>query len=186
PWIVSNPIYVMTTARKAAPPPSPPPVASEALNAGSWSNWRTERAPGSIVALTPWSGPIAGDDSSLRIDFTLAGGAPRGQYIAAVRDVPADVASFTRLAFRARANHPLRISVQVRDTSGQRWVRSAYVGRDLRDVAVDFADMRATSVTATPAAPLGRLRTILFVVDLTNALPSASGSVWLSDLRLER
>jgi hypothetical protein len=96
------------------------------------------------------------------------------------------MAGFDRLAFRASASRPLRLSLQLRDTSGRRWQRSVYIDPVARTLVVPFADMRAVGDDSISAPDLTTIRSILFVVDLTNALPGASGTIWLGDIRAAR
>lgn len=185
PWIVSNPVYVLTSPRTPLPPPPPLPViASEALPGTGPDRWHTERAPGSTVTVASAAAP--GGPAAVQIDFRLAGGERNGQYVAAVRPAPSDIAFYDRLAFRAHASRPLRMSMQLRDTSGRRWLRSVYVGPDSRSIVVPFTDLRPVDPASTPSPDLDHVRSVIFAVDLTNAHPGASGTIWLSDLRLER
>ena len=184
PWIVSNPIYVLATPRlPTAPGPQRPAVAAEPLAPALWT---AERSPTSTTALA--SAPPRETDGAdgVQIDFALGAGSRASQYVAAVRNAPADVARFECLVFRGRASRPMRVSVQLRDAEGRRWSRSIYVGPTAGTLVVPFAEFRPTDAASSPALPLTTVRTILFVVDLTNASPGASGTLWLSALRLER
>jgi hypothetical protein len=111
---------------------------------------------------------------------------PAGQYVAAVRDVPSDIARFSRIAFEARASRPMRMSVQLRDASGGRWLRSEYVGPEDQTITATFADLRAADLASPPHPGVGTPQALILAIDLTNASPSATGSIWLSDLRFER
>ncbi len=122
----------------------------------------------------------------LELSFSLRAGARDGQYVAAVREVPPDVAQFDRLAFRASASRPLRLSVQLRDAAGRRWQRSVYVEAVAGMIVVPFADMRLVGGISTQPPDLQTVHSILFVVDLTNARPGTAGEIRLSDMRLAR
>ena len=80
----------------------------------------------------------------------------------------------------------MRVSVQLRDGFGRRWARSIYVGPAAATEVIPFAEFLPTDPASPRIAPLATMRTMLFVVDLTNAEPGTSGSLSLSGLRLER
>jgi hypothetical protein len=186
PWIVSNPIYVLTRPRETPPvPPLAAVTASETLPAGAQDGWRTEQARGSTITIAPDSESAPGPPG-VQIRFRLGEGARDGQYVAAVHSAPSDIASFSRLAFQTRANRPLRMSVQVRDAAGRRWLRSVYVDSDVRTVVAPFADLRPIDGAWPPHPDLSAVQDLMFVVDLTNALPGSAGRIGVEDLRLER
>jgi hypothetical protein len=94
-----------------------------------------------------------------------------------------------RLAFRAAADRPMRLSVQVRLVEGggdRRWQRSVYLSPEARDLTIRFADMRLAGTGARePFAP-ARIHSLLFVVDTVNARPGDRGVAWVEGLRTER
>ena len=176
PWIVSNPIYVRAAPRLPPSPRQTPPAAeTEVLAPALWS---TEHSPTSIVAVTPGS-------TGVRIDFTLGDGVGRGQHAAALRAAPPDMPHFDRLVLQGHASRPMRMSVQLRDLTGRRWSRSVYFGPTAKTFVVPFAEFRPTNDAFPAVPPLTAVRTILFVIDLTNAEPGAFGTLWLNALRLE-
>ncbi len=79
----------------------------------------------------------------------------------------------------------MRVSVQLRFESagGARWRHSVYLSPESRQVVVPlYRLLPADEPTARP--PVELATSLLFVVDLTNALPGAQGSFEISDLRL--
>jgi hypothetical protein len=94
------------------------------------------------------------------------------------------------VAFAVRADHPIRISVQVRvpgpaRDGAERWQRSVYVDAVDRERTVSFDDL--TPIFPTRSRPvLADVRSILFVIDTTNAKPSASGRIWIRKVALQR
>ena len=69
--------------------------------------------------------PVAGG-AELRLRYGLSGGTSAGQYAALAIELPGGggAAPADRLAFTARAEHPLRLSVQFRMLGrGDRWER---------------------------------------------------------------
>jgi hypothetical protein len=181
PWIVGNPIYIgrLPDAFLDAPVAI---VATETLPMEAQPNdWRVEHEPRSSGALA------AGEGRLLRFDWRLGSGVPSGQFAAAVRPLPLGrVQQWDRVAFEAAAERPMRVSVQVRTSDGRRWIRSAYVDRTMRTIAVRFDDMRPAEPGVPSAPELGAVDALLVVVDTVNTLTGAAGTVRISDARLER
>jgi hypothetical protein len=59
-----------------------------------------------------------------------------------------------------------------------------YLDSEIRDVVVPFADLLAVGTTGT--FDPGQSDTVMFVVDLINANPGASGAFTIHELRVER
>lgn len=184
PWIVSNPIYVggpwpaaaSTRSRRAA-------ERSVALGSGR-DVWTIERHAETLGELDH---PPAGDPDALVFWFILGKGRPAGQYAALARTLPDGARGFDRIRFRARADRPMRLSVQLRErgSPGTRWRRSVYIDAAERDLTVFLDDMTAIGESGTQALDAGRVRSLLFVVDTTNTLPGTRGIVRVDDVRLE-
>jgi hypothetical protein len=82
----------------------------------------------------------------------------------------------------------MRLSVQVRVPNaedGQRWGRSVYLDETPREIAVFFNELRPLGRTDTDRPDVGRVDSLLFVVDTTHARPGAEGEVWVRQVRLE-
>ena len=131
PWIVGNPIYVGAPAdrlvTRVLDVARREPLSME-IRPGEWT---TEREPRSEAALAP------DGEAALRFAWRLSEGAPHGQYAAAVRPLPRGrVSEWDQLAFRASADAPMRVSVQVRAPNGDRWGRSVYLDTTPRDVVL--------------------------------------------------
>ena len=95
----------------------------------------------------------------------------------------------SRLSFRAAADRPMRLSVQVRLVDGtvqRRWQRSVYLAPDPREITIGFADMRAVGTGAREPFSPARIHSLLFVVDSVNARPGDRGVAWVEGLRTER
>jgi hypothetical protein len=186
-WIRSNAIYVRGAEPSASALTRPAATVREAIFDGrTATGWRTEHDPTSLVAAetTPL---VSGAD--LRFRYGLAGGASVGQVAALVYDTPPGIASSDRLTFTIRAEHPMRVSVQLRSGAGsgeqQRWQRSIYVDTVLQDHTIYFDDMAPVGPTATVTPDLSAIRSILFVVDATNTKPGDSGRLWIRRAALE-
>lgn len=173
PWILTNWI---------GPPPAlpvpPVPPLGESVPVSLSSAWRAEHDPDS-------SGRVSGAESLVTLEYRLAAGERRSQFVAAAVDIEGQ-APFEVLAFRARANRPMRVSVQLRfRPDDRRWVRSIYLDAVERDVRIPLADMLAAEQRGAPMPLLSSVRSLLFVVDLVNATPGSSGSFTISDLRAD-
>ena len=190
PWIRSNPIYI----RSAEPPgslPARPPATTRAamFNGRTIDGWRAEHDPvsQSAVDLAPTVG-----GGEVRLRYGLAGGVAPGRVAALAYDTPRGIAAYDRLALTIRAEHPMRISIQLRigdaqgEASGERWQRTIYVAPEGEDRTVFFDDFLPLGSTHSFRPPLGDIRSILFVIDATNAKAGDSGRVWIRRAELQR
>jgi len=182
PWITSNAIYVRAADAPAKLPGRPPATQAMPLFADRLTpTWHVEHDTASLAAV---DAVATTSGSELRVRFGLGGGTPAGQYAALATDLPTGVGRGDRLTFTARAEHPLRLSVQLR-TATHRWQRSVYVDRFDQVRTVFFDDMMPIGATDTFKPPLPEIGSILFVVDLTNAKPGTSGRFWISQPALQ-
>jgi len=178
-WLRSNPIYV----RGSSPPPQPPsrPAATSTFvmfDGASAAAWRDEHDTLSVAAAEPVT--MAGG-REIRFRFGLAGGDPTGQFSALVYDIPENRFVGDRVTFTARAEKPMRISVQLRGGDGvvDRWQRSVYLDTLDREHTVYFDDCLPVGTTHTERAPLAHIRNVMFVVDTTNSKPGTSARLWI-------
>jgi hypothetical protein len=180
-WLMSNPIYVRGPAEPSDEAARPAPTGFDRLfNGTTIEGWHLEHAPTSSGAVDMEGSPSGGE---LRLQYSLGSRLPVGQYVAAVCDTPNGTGASDRIGFRVRAEHPMRISVQLRamtgNAAGDRWQRSVYVDEVERDRVVYFDDLTPAGPTRTWRPPFARVRSILFVVDTTNTKPGSSGHVWI-------
>lgn len=186
-WLRSNPIYVRGPVAAAAALARPPATIHEAIFDGrTTAGWRTEHDPTSLTAVE--AAPLV-NTADLRFRYGLAGGASVGQVVALVYDTPQGVAASDRFSFSIRAEHPMRVSVQLRGggASGeqQRWQRSIYADTVQQEHTIYFDDLTPVE-PSTPLHPdLAAIRSILLVVDATNTKPGDSGRIWLRSATLE-
>jgi hypothetical protein len=187
PWIVSNPIYVRRPEPAPSVAPAPRVIEAAPLFDGlSTAGWATESDKTSLAALDVVP-RVTGME--LRLRYALSGGALTGQYAGAVVETAAGVDRYDWIRFRARAERPMRLSVQVRAESDgvlERWQRSVYLDTEAREHTVHFDDMTPVSPRQTGQLPRSRVRHVMFVVDTTNAKPGSSGRTWLNGVRLEK
>ena len=183
PWILSNPIYVgMGDARPAeAASREAPHVSWRDTEATAWRIEKDDASKGTVERQG------AKTDVVRVFRFTL--GTWRSPFAALSTSEVEGLRGASRIVFTARADRPLRLSVQLRAPSagaGDRWWRSVYLDTQPRDISVSLDDMRPIGDTPVPHPARKRIDTLLFVADTTNASPGFSASVWIGGLRAER
>jgi hypothetical protein len=184
PWIRSNPIYVGGFDPPAHAPPKPAATTRETMfNGRDTDGWRAEHDPTSL-AVVETAGTAGG--AELRLRYGLAGGDAPGRAAALAFDTPRGIAAYDRLALTIRGERPMRISIQLRiGDAGERWSRSIYVPPADEERTIFFDEFRPHGATTTPRPPLGDIRSILFVIDATNAKPGDSGRMWIKRAELQ-
>jgi hypothetical protein len=188
-WVRSNPIYVRGPEAVERLPGHPPATQSLPIFSGTADGWRVEHDPLSLAAVEVAPGV---EGAELRFRYGLAGGASVGQVAALAFDTPRGVAAYDRLSLSMRAEHPMRISVQLRagDDQGaasrERWKRTVYVDASAQDRTIFFDDLMPVGETHTVRPIADGIRTILFVVDATNTKLGDSARIWIKKAALER
>ena len=186
---MSNPIYVGGVSGEPRPSRERrPPTTVQVLFADADTEpWTVERDPASRASVDR----VRTDEGpELRLDYTLWGG-PRGtQYVALVYSDIGNAAAYERLVFRARADRPMRVSVQFRLSGGpadRRWQRSVYLDENSQELMVFFDEMTPVGDATTEQPPLDpvQVQALLFVIDTVNTAPATEGVLWLQDVRLE-
>ncbi len=130
------------------------------------------------------SRPLTGQQLSLR--YALGGNASSSAFTAFVMPAGADLPSYDRLMFTGRANHPMRMSVQIRErggAAGERWHRSVYLEPTAREITVSFDDMLPRGETSRPRPLLANVESVLFVLDTVNTPLGGNGTLWLDDVK---
>ena len=187
PWILSNPIYLRASGQNVSTPPRPPATrVAVRYDNGPATGWRFEKSERASAALDV-IGAVGGTQLLMR--YALSGTIGAGPFVAFVMPAGSDLATYDRLTFDARADHPMRLSVQVRapqGPAGERWQRSVYVDDTPRTVTVYFDDMTAVGTTTSPHPPLDRVESVLFVVDTVNTKPGISGQIWIDAVKYAR
>lgn len=188
PWIVSNPIYV-----GRPPPASQGSAARKGATAvlprytnGPATEWAIETSPASRAALDVVSG-LRGTELALR--YALGGAALASPFAAVVLTAGPELAKYDWLVFTARADRPMRLSVQLREPAGEaghRWQRSVYLDTESREITVPFAEFRRVGVTPGERPTLQNVDSILFVVDMVNTPLGGNGRIWIDDVRYAR
>jgi hypothetical protein len=198
-WIRSNPVYIRQRDASPVTPvinvmnvPTVPTVPTDpvAIQPGdavfdgrSMTGWGVEHDARSIAAADVAPG-ASGNEILYR--FGLAGGPAAGQYASLVLSLPLGAGMHDGVRISVRADRPMRVSLQVRDTTADRWQRSIYVDRTAQERTVTFADLRPVSVTHVQRPARDAMRSVMFVVDTTNTRPGTSGQIWIKAAALVR
>ena len=186
PWMMSNPIYV-GVGRGERPPARPDATKFAPLyENGRPADWMVATSPRSqgVLDVVPAAG---GTQLSMR--FGLGGTMSESPYAALVAPAGSGLSNYDRLTFTARADHPMRLSVQLRvptSGDGERWHRSVYLDETGRQITVFFDDMTPRGPTSQPRPNLPLVHAVMFVVDTVNTRPGAAGQIWIDDVRYER
>src|SRR4030095_2734183 len=157
--------------------PRPPPRNFMTVyDGGPARGWRIEKADASDAAMDI-IGALGGTQLLLR--FAISGTAAQSPYVAFVMPATGTIAMYERLVFTARANRPMRLSVQLRAPGGEgeRWSRSVYLDSMPRTVDVAFDDFRPLASTSTSRPDLSKIDSILYVVDTTNTKAGSNGEI---------
>lgn len=194
-WAVTNPIYW----RASDPPPAAEPAyvaaRSEAFATGP-SAWTVEHAPGSTAYIArmvadpvPDTAPGAAPAGErFAFGFQLAPGERAGQYAALVTSDIGTLSWARWLKLDLGVGVPMRVSLQVREPvaggGGHRWQRSLVLDPRQSTYVVPLASF-APVAEATGPAPVGRVRSLLVVVDTVNTPPGRRGEVVVHGLRAE-
>lgn len=169
PWLLSNPIYLRAPDTEV-PLDSPRYVPSAALDAEA----RIEKDAASNATVTAFT-------RGFEVAYRLGQGARASQYVAAAVSLATPFHA-AAVIFDGRASRPMRVSVQLRFNAhgGARWGRSVYLSPETRQVAVPLASLIPLD-TSAPLPDPASASSLLFVVDLTNAVPGQSGSFVISN-----
>jgi hypothetical protein len=188
PWVVSNPIYLLTRARPdetVATPDLPKHLDTRYANgpATEWHIENTARSRGALDVVPSVGG------SQLLFRYALGGSKDEGPFVALAMPVAEGLANYDRLIFTAQSSRPTRLWVQLRvpgQTQERSWHRSAFVDDTPRTLVVRFDEMRPLESTTTGQPILADVRDILFVMDTIHTRPGVNGQLWLDEVKLGR
>jgi hypothetical protein len=185
PWIVGNPIFIGPALPRVRPQLQfSPATDTERLLDADGSRWHVEQDPTSRarseVQPVPWGA------EARALEYRLGPGDRAGQYAALVSGVGTEgLPKWTRVAFKAAADAPMRVSIQLRAPgSGARWMRSVVLDTNPAALTIPFSDMVPIDQAPMPI-PLREIDSLLFVVDTTNTPTGRQGTVWIDDVRFE-
>ena len=196
-WIISNPIYVRGPEPPTGLPARPSATRSRPLFDGKTSDgWSLEIDQQSLAAVDV--APAIGG-TELRLRYGIGGEPGAKQSVALVREVRDTVEGavpFDRLRFEARADQPMRISVQLRSreqgVEDERWQRSVYIDTVAQAHTVYFDDlMPIDDPTPDPTVDtwrpkLASVRSLMFVIETTNSKVGSSGHLWIRSAALQK
>jgi hypothetical protein len=188
PWIVSNPTYVGRAGTEV--PPAPASRTTDRLDAyrdGPAADWSVEHSTASEAAFDVIKA-VSGTQILFR--YALGGAASSSPFAALTVPAGTTLPSYDKLAFTARSDRPMRLSVQLRapgaDAEAERWHRSVYLDSTPRDVVIVFNDMTPRGRTRSARPRLDEVRHVLFVIDTVNTPAGTAGRVTLDNVRYER
>ena len=149
--------------------------------------WTVEHDPTSVAALD-LAAAIGGHE--LRVRFGLSGQITPAPAVALTYSTPAGIGGFDQLNVTARAERPMRVSVQLRvprqGRDPDRWQRSVFLDVADGDRTVALADFSPVGVDQAGVPSLETVRSIMFVVDPVNTKRGTSGRLWVRRAVLER
>ena len=184
PWLVSNPIYVGPAEPWSAPAP-PPPVVTTALyhdGAHPFAVEHSDRSDGAVTVVRAEGG------TQLSLRFALGGKLSDAPFVAFATEA-SEIATYTGVTFMGRANRPMRLSVQLRASTGQgsgRWRKSVYLDDIPRSVTLPFAEFHPVRNGLAPAPPLESIASLLFVLDSMNTALGTAGEFWIDEVGFVR
>jgi hypothetical protein len=149
-------------------------IVAFANNGGPALTWHVEHDPASVAEMARI------DPDTLTLRYRLGGGRAAGQFSALVGAIAGGLTPYASVAFSGRADHPMRVAVQLRPAGRNnppRWQRSVYLDESPRTITVPFSDLRPVPRTITAPVPLGSIDALMFVVDTNNTTPGTGGVV---------
>ena len=198
PWIISNPIYVLTEpeqARRALAAELPAPVVADAdaiLDAFDADSTFVAVADDSTTLDTHFIDPDGGADGSAaaRIAFRLGEPSPEhpSPFASLGSYQPRDLSGRNGLVVSIRSDVAYRFWVQVRDRNPgtaegtESWFTSVKTGDAWRTVTLPFSRLQSTNPHSDGTLDLADVEAIVFLVDLGAVPPGTDGVIWLDDL----
>ena len=198
PWVISNPIYVLTEperARRARAAELPAPVVAEAaaiLDPFDPDSMFVAAADDSTRQDVQFIDPDGGPDGSsvARIAFRL--GEPSTEHPSPFASLASyqsrDLAGRNGLVFSLRSDDTYRFWVQVRDRNPEplegteSWFASVKTGNAWRTVTLPFNQLRSDDPHTDGTLDLADIEAIVFLVDIGAVPPGTEGVIWIDDL----
>jgi hypothetical protein len=188
PVLLTNPIYVgrVPTPEPVRPEAPAPMRALEVLYgdgpAATWQVEKTDASRGAVDSVPR----VVGRELLFR--YALGGALSNNPFVAFVMPVTTSLDQSDRLRFTARADRPMRVSVQWRapgGTQGLRWARSVYLDQQPRTFDLALNTFSARSPATGPVA-VANVRSLLFVIDGLNTRLGAIGQFWVDEIGVGR
>jgi hypothetical protein len=187
PWIVSNPIYVGRQPSTERPVDAPRP--REVINRYTDGDLgaAVEQSPGSAGATDVVATEGGGSQTSFR--YALSGSASASPYVAFVIPTVRALPDYDRIMLNARAEPPMRMSIQLRAPTGQageRWARSVFLDAMTREITIFFSEFTPKEPTGDSRPRLAEVDSMMFVIDSVNTAVGSAGRIWIDDIRYAR
>ena len=183
PWIVSNPVFVTRARGEVAATSDGAPIVSGGIPPGPVSepsvgfDLRACTVEKDSTSTAELSVPETGD--RLRWTWRLAGGAGQA-WVAVSCAVPPMPGAGSEVVFHAAADLPTRLSVQLREPTGnavvQRWQRTVRLEPGVQQYRLPVASFLPVEKNG-PADVSPLARNVLFVVDRTHGTPGMRRTV---------
>lgn len=190
PWLLSNPIYVDVDDRYVPSGDGGPEAAAAGDGARPFGDDAAALDPSGLAIETSAGSSLelesvraADGTMGVRLHYTLAPGAPAGQYVALRLPAPANLASAARLGLITSADRPARVWLQLRRPGagdGERWGRSTPIEARRHLAWLPLDEFRPLGVVSEAEVPVEAVRDLLVVVDTVNTAPGTTGSftIW--------
>ena len=198
PWIVSNPIYVLTEPereRRSRAAELPEAVVADAAaildpfdSDRSFDAVADDSTRQDVGFIDPDGGPNG--SSAARIAFRL--GEPTSEqpspYASLGSYQPRDLGGRNGLVFSVRSDDSYRFWVQVRDRNPaspegtESWFASVKTSDTWRSVTLPFSRLRSVDPRTDGTLDLADIEAIVFLVDIGAVPPGTEGVIWLDDL----
>ncbi len=189
PWIVSNPVFVgrgpewgRAATVSTDPVPGGADIPVHVASTAAWAAEQSERSQAEIEAVRQ------GSFNAALFRFALTGTASSAPFAAVA--LPIDgLHEADTIALRARADRPLRVSVELRGPAGGRegrWRRSVYLDETARELRVPVSSLAPAGPADAAAPDPQSVRSLLVVVDGVNAAPGQAGQIWIEAAALTR
>ena len=198
PWIVSNPIYVLTAAerqRRSAAATLPPSLTVTAL--AHLDRFDGDSTFAAVADETTMLDPqiIAADTgpdgtSAARIAFRLGAPSPEhpSPYASLVSYEQRDLSAYEGIVVSVRSDATRRFWLQVRDENPstpegvEPWFTSVKATPEWRTVAVPFDELYSVTQQSDGSFDPTQVQAIVFLVDTGAAPADAEGVIWIDEL----
>jgi hypothetical protein len=179
PWIVSNPIYRLAQEPGGIDVAKAAPVHDVRFDSRDWHIEHSDQSNGAHRYLPP-PGDFGFGALEFRYQLAQHGTSP---FVALAGDLASVPDAADTIVVGGRAARPTRVSVQLRfgKDGNARWRRSIYLDQNEREIVIPLGRLKPAEPGGTRPA-LSRATSLLFVVDLVNASPGATGTLTLTKL----
>jgi hypothetical protein len=177
PWLVSNAIAIGMSY-----PVPDRPVVRDAL---VWPalKWRVEKSDGASATA---SAPPVADGPGLAIEYQLGKPGGASPFVAVSTFDVVRLSGVRHISFRARADRPMRASLQLRSNNNhddERWRRSFYADATPRTIVMPVDALVPVVAGVAPHPAWEKVGAMMFVIDTTNTLAGTSGTLVIDQFK---